>query len=49
MPMKIVPMNPAMKNNMSGSAIATAAMLGVLLALWFHARVTQRKGEMDLL
>ncbi len=28
-----------------GSAVATMAMLVVLAALWFHARVTQRKGE----
>ena len=28
-----------------GSAIATVAMLVVLLALWLNARVTRRKGE----
>lgn len=29
-----------------GSAIATVAMLVVLLALWFNTRVTRRKGEL---
>ena len=32
-----------------GSAIATVAMLVVLLALWLHARVAKRKGDMELL
>ena len=29
-----------------GSALATVSMLVVLLALWFHARVAQRKGAL---
>ncbi|HEY0549082.1 MAG TPA: ABC transporter permease, partial [Verrucomicrobiae bacterium] len=30
-----------------GSAVATAAMLIVLLALWLNARIAKRKGELD--
>ena len=30
-----------------GSAIATAAMLAVLLALWLHARMAKRRGEVE--
>jgi len=36
----------ASRNWPFGSALATVAMLVVLLALWFHARATKRKGEL---
>jgi spermidine/putrescine transport system permease protein len=36
----------ASRNWPFGSALATVAMLVVLLALWFHAHATKRKGEL---